>query len=199
MQIKRFQKQTACIFVVLLVVNILSVTATVYYVDNSDIAICADAPDCGSSAKPWCTIAYAIGRIKAGDTLRIKKGLYSQKYTLNIQSTLSGSKENPTVIEAFENDSVIISGPGVNGGRVAVNGVAWLQLKKLQITHYNQGIHIQGASHDVTIDSCEVYEVGQEAIHVKENSSNITIQNCKIRLFCEYSSAVCVEFCTGGA
>lgn len=156
------------------------ISAAIYYVDNSDMATCNNTIDAGTEDRPWCSIAYALKQIHGGDTLRIKKGIYENQYTLTIPASLSGTEANPTLIEANGDDSVIISGPGVSGGRVAITGVSWLVFRKIAITSYNQGIFVQEGSHDVLIDSCEVHNVGQEAIHVKENSHHITIQNCRI-------------------
>jgi hypothetical protein len=154
--------------------------ANIYYIDNSDTTICRNSANGGTVLHPWLTIDYSLKQIKGGDTLRIKKGVYSNQYTLTIPNNVSGTKGKPTLIEAFNNEQVIISGPGVNGGRLAITGVSWLILRKIKVTHYNQGIFIQQGSHDCIFDSCEVYEVGQEAIHIKEHSHHITIENCKI-------------------
>ena len=58
--------------------HLLSAPGTVFYVDNSGSPRCNDTTSGGSETNPWCTINYAIGRMKGGDTLFVKAGTYTR-------------------------------------------------------------------------------------------------------------------------
>ena len=53
----------------------------------------------GSESKPWKTIAHAIGRLTAGDTLVVKNGVYIGKVNF-ISGVPSGTSMRPTIIVA---------------------------------------------------------------------------------------------------
>jgi hypothetical protein len=51
-----------------------------YYVDNASLGgACADSNSGTALSTPWCTISKANGAVKAGDTVMIRKGSYSQQ------------------------------------------------------------------------------------------------------------------------
>lgn len=44
-----------------------------YYVDGNDARAC-DAPACGTTDRPWATIAYAVARVPANSLIRVRQG-----------------------------------------------------------------------------------------------------------------------------
>lgn len=65
----------------------------------------ADAND-GSVAKPWKSVQYAVKRLKPGDTLYLRGGVYHEKVYL----TRSGSPEAPIVIASYPGELAVIDG-----------------------------------------------------------------------------------------
>ena len=58
----------------------------------------------GSLALPWRTIQQAVDRLRPGDTLRVRAGVYSENVTLRA----SGRPGQPIVIRSFEGERVIL-------------------------------------------------------------------------------------------
>jgi parallel beta-helix repeat protein len=143
------------------------------YVDNSGSPACSDSSGFGSEAQPWCTISYAIGHISGGDDVYVKRGTYNEEVVI---SGPAGSASKNTAIRSYPGHTVTIRGFG-NTGRVKITGTSYITLDGFTVTNFNQGIHVDGASHHVTVQNTIVHDVGQEGIHVKENSSFVTVQD----------------------
>jgi parallel beta-helix repeat protein len=158
------------------------------YVDNSATRQCRDSESFGSEAQPWCTISYAIGRLKGGDELYVKQGRYDEDVYIDGPS---GSPGKPTVIRTYPGHRVTIRGEG-NTGRVKITGVSYLTLDGFTITNFQQGLFVEGASRHIVVQNCTIHDVGQEALHVKENSSFVTIEGCTI-----YNTQVIGGCCNG--
>ncbi len=152
-------------------------TEATYYVDNSGSPACSDQASYGSEAQPWCTVGFALSQISGGDDILIKTGVYNETFTL---SNLTASSNDHTVIKNYSTDAVEIRGNGVHTGRLKFDNVDYVDFIGIEVTTMNQGIHIENGSTYVTIDNCEVHNVGQEAIHIKGNSHHITVQNSRI-------------------
>ena len=152
-----------------------SQSTNTYYVDNSGSPACSDSSSYGSESQPWCTISYALTQMSGGDDLYVKAGTYNET-TFTISSSLSGSASDRTVIQVYPSDTVTIQGAGVNTGRLKIDGANYVTFDGFKVTNMNQGIFVEGGAHDVIIQECEVYYIGQEAIHVKENSYDIVLQ-----------------------
>jgi hypothetical protein len=156
---------------------LLAASGTVFYVDNSGSPRCANTTSGGSETKPWCTINYAIERMKGGDTLYVKAGTYTERVYINRPA---GTASQHTTIQAYPGHKVVIKSTGFSGsGRVKIENTSYITFNGFEITNFNQGLFVEN-SHDILVQHCYVHDVGQEAIHVKRGSSNITIQNCII-------------------
>jgi len=118
-----------------------------------------------------------VGRLQAGDHLLVSSGTYTGSVFI---ANLVGSPSLVTIIEAAPGAQVIIQGPGVDGGRVRIDGCHYLELKGFEVTNFNQGVFVQGASSNITLSDLEVHFVGQEGMHVKENSWDVLIYSCFI-------------------
>ena len=60
----------------------------------------------GSLKKPWKTLQYGVRRLKAGDTLYLRGGVYHETVYL----TRSGTEEAPIVIAAYPNELPVLDG-----------------------------------------------------------------------------------------
>jgi parallel beta-helix repeat protein len=143
------------------------------YVDNSGSPACSNSTTFGSETQPWCTISYAIGRISGGDDLYVKRGTYNEEVVI---SGPAGSAGKNTVIRSYPGHTVTIRGFG-NTGRVKITATSYVTLDGFTITNFNQGIHVDSASHHINVQNNNVHDVGQEGIHVKDNSSFVTVQD----------------------
>lgn len=75
-----------------------------YYVSPSG----SDANQ-GSSAQPWQTLTYAVGKLKAGDTLYARAGVYAE----TVKVVNSGTTTSPIMITAYPGESPIIDATGL--------------------------------------------------------------------------------------
>lgn len=148
--------------------------AAVYYVDNSGSSSCSNSSSYGTEAKPWCTISYALGLMRGGDDLYIKSGTYHEA-SMTITGP-SGSASKNTTIQAYPGNTIIIRGDGYNSGRVKISGVNHMVFSGLNVTYYNEGIYVENSNY-ITVQNCNIYDIGQEAFAIKANSSYGTIKN----------------------
>ncbi|MFL0770922.1 MAG: DUF1565 domain-containing protein, partial [Prochlorococcus sp.] len=79
-----------------------SVTSRNYYVATN-----GDDTNPGTLQAPFKTIQHAITKVKAGDTVQIRGGIYREKLLLE---DINGTKDNPITFENYPNEEVIISG-----------------------------------------------------------------------------------------
>lgn len=73
-----------------------------YHVDPAK----GDDTSNGSSAKPWKTIQHGVGRLKPGDTLYLRGGVYHETVYLN----RSGTAESPIVVAAYPGELPVLDG-----------------------------------------------------------------------------------------
>ncbi len=73
-----------------------------YFVDAAK----GDDKNDGSRAKPWKTIQHGVDRLKPGDTLYLRGGVYNEKVRL----TKSGTAEAPIVIASHPGELAIVDG-----------------------------------------------------------------------------------------
>ncbi len=73
-----------------------------YFVD----AGAGDDANDGSKAKPWRTVQHGVRRLKPGDTLYLRGGVYHETVSL----TRSGTAEAPIVIASYPGELVVLDG-----------------------------------------------------------------------------------------
>jgi len=73
-----------------------------YFVDSSR----GDDTNDGSIKQPWKTIQYGVGRLKPGDTLYLRDGVYHETVCL----TKSGTEDAPIVIAAYPGELPVLDG-----------------------------------------------------------------------------------------
>jgi parallel beta-helix repeat protein len=84
-----------------------------------------------------------------------------------------------TVISAYQAETVILKGPGMNASRVEINGVHYLNFEGFIITNYNKGLYVDASDH-INIRNVTIHDVGQEAMRIQFASSYVTVENCLI-------------------
>src|SRR4051812_46484090 len=75
---------------------------SVHYVDSRKGDDAAD----GFEKQPWKTIGHAMGRLKPGDTLCLRGGVFHEQVTVAI----SGSQDKPVTIRSYPGEVAIIDG-----------------------------------------------------------------------------------------
>ena len=73
-----------------------------YYVDPAR----GDDTHDGSIGKPWKTLQHGVRRLKPGDTLYLRGGIYYEKVYL----TRSGTADSPIVIAAYPGELPVLDG-----------------------------------------------------------------------------------------
>ena len=74
----------------------------VLYVDGSN----GNDVNDGSQETPWKTISYALKKLKAGETLAIRDGIYFE----NLYCAVAGTPDEPITIRAYPGERVIVDG-----------------------------------------------------------------------------------------
>jgi hypothetical protein len=73
-----------------------------YFVD----ARTGDDANDGSQAAPWRTVQHAVGRLRAGDTLYLRHGIYYEHVTVSA----AGTEQRPVTIRSFPGELAIVDG-----------------------------------------------------------------------------------------
>jgi hypothetical protein len=91
------------ILAVMLILNsAVAVSAAVYVVDTNNPA--ASDGNVGNALKPLKTIAAAVAKVKAGDIVSIKSGVYREQFEIKA----SGTAGKPITIEAAPGETVVM-------------------------------------------------------------------------------------------
>ncbi|MCR5469232.1 MAG: right-handed parallel beta-helix repeat-containing protein [Lachnospiraceae bacterium] len=128
----------------------------VYYVSSSGSNSAK-----GSKSAPFKTISYGISKLKAGDTLYIRKGTYKEK--LNLKK-LNGKKNNYITISSYKKEKVVVSGAGMssptllsikNSSYICVNNIEFSSATGLE----SCGIFIGGATHHILLTQNTIKDI----------------------------------------
>jgi parallel beta-helix repeat protein len=130
----------------------------------------------GSFTTPFRTIGKGISVLAGGGTLYVRGGTYNESPYINRPS---GTAATPTVISAYQGETVTLQGPGVNTSRVKIIGVHYLNFEGFTITNYNQGLYVNTSDH-INVRNVTIHDVGQEAMTIHLDSSYVTVENCLI-------------------
>jgi|GEM_PF-2440678 parallel beta-helix repeat protein len=104
--LKKFLPQWLCIF--LLCITEL-VSASSYYVSTS-----GNNNNPGTLSSPFRTINFAVSKLTAGDVLYVRSGVYNE--LVNISSSIKGTENYPISIKAYQDESPVIDGTGLDTG-----------------------------------------------------------------------------------
>lgn len=147
---------------------------------------------------PVKTIQYALGLAVPGDTVMVRGGTYYEQLTI----PRSGLLGKNITVKAYPGEKPVIDGSTitVSGWQaiVSMNNIRYVVLDGLDICNLitsaantdPEGIIIKGASHDITIRNCNVYNIKNNAtlangrsghaIFVAGNDNNTAISNLVI-------------------
>lgn len=109
-----------------------------------------DAADGLSVEKPWRSITKAVKKLKAGDTLYLLPGIYSQ----NVEVGSVGTKKNPIVIRGRGVKPVAIS------GMVDMKGARHLRLERLALQGASSTMNVSDCE-DISIENCVFFTKGR--------------------------------------
>lgn len=109
----------------------------------------------GTSTKPWRTIAYAAGRMGAGDTTYVRGGTYYEQHIRFKRSgtssapirLLSASGESPVIEFSNRASTKMVLFQNLSGSRYPIG---WITMEGFQIRNAYTGFKIYNG-HDITI------------------------------------------------
>ena len=125
----------------------------------------------GTINSPVKTIQYALGLTVPGDTVMVRGGTYYEQLTI----PRSGLLGKNITVKAYPGERPVIDGSTitVSGGQaiVSMSGIRYVVLDGLDICNLitgvpntdPEGVSINGASHDITIRNCAIYNIKNTA------------------------------------
>jgi len=142
-----------------------AVEARTYYVATS-----GDDNHSGTEAEPLRTIQKAADLARAGDTILVRDGVYSEAVVLRF----SGQKGNPIVLKDYPGERPVIQ-PGQPGEKPPGQGVllqaqegyqkpiGWITIEGLEIRYGWDGVKFYNA-HDIVVRNCHIRENWNQGI-----------------------------------
>ncbi|MDH4241907.1 MAG: DUF1565 domain-containing protein, partial [Phycisphaerae bacterium] len=124
----------------------------------------------GSEAKPFRTIAKAASVARAGDTILVRGGVYSEAVVMRF----SGQEGKPIVLKNYAGELAVIQ-PGERGKQPPGHGlllqaqegyqkpIGWVTIEGLEIRYGHDGMKFYNA-HDVVIRKCNIHENWNQGI-----------------------------------
>lgn len=118
----------------------VSASGNTYYVDG---VIGSDTTGNGSSSHPWKTISKAASLMTAGDTAKIRSGVYRE----TVKPVNSGTAGNPITFEPDTGADVTVSGADVISGPWTVHsGHIYKTNATLQMGDFLDQVYVDGVS-----------------------------------------------------
>ncbi|MBI4179975.1 right-handed parallel beta-helix repeat-containing protein, partial [bacterium] len=125
----------------------------------------------GTAQNPYRTITKAVSQVKAGDTIYVDAGLYSETVVIDTDYvSLIGKDSVATVIDPPGAKTTV----GLYG--IYADTQTGLTIKNLGVTGAYDGIHFYNVDNS-TIESDSVSSNGHYGIYVRVNSDTNTIKN----------------------
>ena len=124
----------------------------------------------GSEAKPFRTIQRAASVVRAGDTILVRGGVYSEHVVMRF----SGQEGKPIVLKNHPGEKPVIQ-PGERGKQPPGHGlllqaeegyqkpIGWITIEGLEIRYGHDGVKFYNA-HDVVIRKCNIHENWNQGI-----------------------------------
>ncbi|MFM2089787.1 MAG: hypothetical protein RLZZ127_276 [Planctomycetota bacterium] len=142
----------------------------------------------GSATAPWGTLAVAIGRLQAGDTLWVRGGTY--RPTAWIDLPRSGTVGALIAIRAWPGETPVVDGQDAIptwdwDGILNVRNRSYITIEGLTIIRSRWfGIGIASAT-AVTIRACRTDRTGASGIYASQ-SQDIRIEDNEVRRACQF-------------
>lgn len=124
----------------------------------------------GGEAEPLRTISKAVSQARAGDTVLVRGGVYSEAVVLQF----SGKEGKPIVLKNYPGERPVIQ-PGQRGEPPPGHGlllqaqegyqkpIGWITIEGLVIRYGHDGVKFYNA-HDVVIRKCHIHESWNQGI-----------------------------------
>ncbi len=113
-----------------------------------------------------CAITQAIRRLKPGDVLFLKGGIYHIRSALTPPSSVSGTSEKPIIIESYPGELAVLDGgvrhvaditPENKHTQLKLRHNNYIHIRKLEVRHMPaEGIAVFFGSHNV-VEGCNVH------------------------------------------
>ncbi|MDI9308955.1 MAG: right-handed parallel beta-helix repeat-containing protein [Limnohabitans sp.] len=144
----------------------------------------------GSIDNPWKTLNKLKCNLHPGDIGYIRGGIYYEYVTFD---QFQGTEVSPIVVQAYNNEVVIIDGSDVNVDPYNVSqrndhlvkiASSYFTLKNVEI-RYSPSASVAIFNHHVTLDKLHVHN-GYATGIACESSSYVTVQNCIVHDFFDW-------------
>ncbi len=122
----------------------------------------------GTKLSPYRTLKKAALEAEAGTTVLIRKGIYKEKLSV----IHSGTRLNPVIFKAYENEEVILSGESMkntvddatlvtikNKNYITISGFTIQDLTTKQLDETVMGIYVTGSSSHITLANNHVKRI----------------------------------------
>jgi Calx-beta domain-containing protein/carbohydrate binding protein with CBM4/9 domain len=117
--------------------------ASVYYVDA---ASGSDSTGTGGSASPWKTIGKAASVATAGDTVKIRSGIYRE----TVRPANNGTTAAPITFEPDAGSDVTVSGANLlNGSWTSQGNNIYRTAANLPMGHYLDQVYVDGVANNL--------------------------------------------------
>lgn len=127
----------------------------------------------------------ALSKAKPGDKIVIAAGTYKGTFKLTVSGLqkqpiwiMGENSKNMPVLDGTDfNNKIVLS---INGSsKKPVEGISYVYIQDIAVKNGRTGIALDQADY-VTIDSVEVYNVGQAGIHLRDGSSHNIVKNSNV-------------------
>jgi parallel beta-helix repeat protein len=127
---------------------------TTLFVDQASSACSDTGTGGGTQASPYCTINAAAGKAKAGATVSVSAGTYTE--SVNVKN--SGTPGQPIVFTAAPGADVVVTG---KANAFVVNGRSWITIQNFRVTQTTSIGILVSSSSNVTVTGNDVSAAGQ--------------------------------------
>lgn len=129
----------------------------------------------GSKSRPFRTFEHALGRLKAGDTLYVRGGTYTEP--VKIPSKCSGNKNNYITISNYAGERVVLSGRKKKAPTLlTVKGASCIRIHGMEFTdargEYACAIKVCPGSHHLIISGNTIHDISVPNPRKKDRCAN---------------------------
>lgn len=170
------------ILIAIFLTTFITLSGSTYYVDPK-----GSNANSGSLSLPFKTISYGISKLKSGDILYVRAGIYNERIYI---SGINGIEDHPISLIAYPDEDPIIDGTGINvgiGGYLVQVNCEYFNFKGFEIRNSNieglfeggGGIFTSGKNN--TISNCIIHDIWENGITIRGDNSVIeycTVYNC---------------------
>jgi uncharacterized protein DUF1565 len=186
----------------------LKIMGPVYYVDRSNPSASDSGP--GTEQAPWRTILKAVNTARAGETVLIKRGTYTESESGKLPVANSGTSGKPITFAAYPGDERLVI---ITGATFRIVGVSYIVVRGLKVTNVTNttspwGFLIRGPGTDITLSGNETYGTYSSGIGVwgvsfgtdptdYQHLFNVLIANNLVRRACDGGYDECITVANG--